>query len=170
MKELTQELDKYIDLYSSELENIDCSTYEDYEFSKDYKDKMSQIMDSVKNEHKPRFKFTFKRALLIASVAILLTCSIIANLVIVNSTKSNEWQTSAFNIVEYKDHSEIYAKPNGEYKSKIEYEFSVDASDKYYLAEEESIKTDKYITKTYHSRKDKNKCLFFINMLTKLFP
>lgn len=161
MTEFTKELDRYIDMYSDELENIDCSAYEDYEFSPEYKAKMSDILKSVREADKPKITFTFKRALMIASVAILLTLSTIANLAIVNSTKSNEWQTSEFNITELNDHSEVYPKLNGNYKTKIENEYSIEVPKGYVLCEDECIKSDDYSDKSYKLKKDPNNYLYF---------
>lgn len=161
MTELTRELDRYIELYSSELENIDCSQYEDYEFSKDYKDKMSRLLGVTKKEYKPRIKFTFKRALLVALVAILLTVSTIVNVSIANVPSNIEWHTKDFNIGEFSDHSVVVPNSNNNYKTEIEHEYSIDIPEKYYLFKEESVKTNKYIDNKYISKDNNDNYLCF---------
>ena len=144
MSDTRSELKKLVPLYCDELNSLDLSLYENYEFSKDYLNKKEKLIKNQSRIYYPLIKTTGRR---IAS-AIIAARNAVRNFFLRN----------------FNDHTVVSvqhdSKDIGDHKSKIEKQYSITVPEGFVLDESESVSTDDHIGLCYYSD-DKKKSIYF---------
>lgn len=158
MSDTRPELKKLVPLYCDELNSLDLSLYENYEFSKDYLNKKAKLIKSQSCIYYPLIKTTGRRiASAIIAAAIMGTTTVAAYAPARNAIKN-------FFLRIFNDHSVVSVQYDsediGDHKSRIEKQYSITVPDGFVLDENESVSTDNYIELCYYSD-DKKKSIYF---------
>ena len=158
MSDTRSELKKLVPLYCNELNSLDLSSYENYEFSEDYLNKKEKLIKSQNRIYYPLIKTTGRRiASAIIAAAIMGTTTVAAYAPARNAIKN-------FFLRIFNDHSVVSVQYDsedlGDHKSRIEKQYSITVPDGFVLDESESVSTDNYIELCYYSD-DKKKSIYF---------
>ena len=158
MSDTRSELKKLVPLYCDELNSLDLSLYENYEFSKDYLNKKEKLIKNQSRIYYPLIKTTGRRiASAIIAAAIMGTTTVAAYAPARNAVRN-------FFLRIFNDHTVVSvqhdSKDIGDHKSKIEKQYSITVPEGFVLVESESVSTDNYIELCYYSD-DKKKSIYF---------
>lgn len=158
MSDTRSELKKLVPLYCNELNSLDLSSYENYEFSEDYLNKKEKLIKSQNRIYYPLIKTTGRRiASAIIAAVIMGTTTVAAYAPARNAVKN-------FFLRIFNDHSVVSVQYDsediGDHKSRIEKQYSITVPDGFVLDENESVSTDNYIELCYYSD-DKKKSIYF---------
>ena len=158
MSDTRSELKKLVPLYCDELNSLDLSLYENYEFSKDYLNKKEKLIKNQSRIYYPLIKTTGRRiASAIIAAAIMGTTTVAAYAPARNAVRN-------FFLRNFNDHTVVSvqhdSKDIGDHKSKIEKQYSITVPEGFVLDESESVSTDNYIELCYYSD-DKKKSIYF---------
>ncbi|WP_456033101.1 DUF4367 domain-containing protein [Ruminococcus sp.] len=158
MSDTRSELKKLVPLYCNELNSLDLSSYENYEFSEDYLNKKEKLIKSQNRIYYPLIKTTGRRiASAIIAAAIMGTTTVAAYAPARNAVKN-------FFLRIFNDHSVVSVQYDsediGDHKSRIEKQYSITVPEGFVLDESESVSTDNYIELCYYSD-DKKKSIYF---------
>lgn len=158
MSDTRSELKKLVPLYCDELNSLDLSLYENYEFSKDYLNKKEKLIKNQSRIYYPLIKTTGRRiASAIIAAAIMGTTTVAAYAPARNAVRN-------FFLRIFNDHTVVSvqhdSKDIGDHKSKIEKQYSITVPEGFVLDESESVSTDNYIELCYYSD-DKKKSIYF---------
>ena len=157
MSDTRSELKKLVPLYCDELNSLDLSSYENYEFSENYLNKKEKLIKSQNRIYYPLIKTTGRRiASAIIAAAIMGTTTVAAYAPARNAIKN-------FFLRIFNDHSVVSVQYDsediGDHKSRIEKRYSITVPDGFVLDENESVSTDNYIELCYYS--DAKKSIYF---------
>ena len=158
MSDTRSELKKLVPLYCDELNSLDLSLYENYEFSKDYLNKKKKLIKNQSRIYYPLIKTTGRRiASAIIAAAIMGTTTVAAYAPARNAVRN-------FFLRIFNDHTVVSvqhdSKDIGDHKSKIEKQYSITVPEGFVLDENESVSTDDHIGLCYYSD-DKKKSIYF---------
>lgn len=158
MSDTRSELKKLVPLYCDELNSLNLSLYENYEFSKDYLNKKEKLIKNQSRIYYPLIKTTGRRiASAIIVAAIMGTTTVAAYAPARNAVRN-------FFLQIFNDHTVVSvqhdSKDIGDHKSKIEKQYSITVPEGFVLDESESVSTDNYIELCYYSD-DKKKSIYF---------
>ncbi len=158
MSDTRSELKKLVPLYCDELNSLDLSLYENYEFSKDYLNKKEKLIKNQSRIYYPLIKTTGRRiASAIIAAAIMGTTTVAAYAPARNAVRN-------FFLRIFNDHTVVSvqhdSKDIGDHKSKIEKQYSITVPEGFVLDENESVSTDDHIGLCYYSD-DKKKSIYF---------
>lgn len=158
MSDTRSELKKLVPLYCDELNSLDLSLYENYEFSKDYLNKKEKLIKNQSRIYYPLIKTTGRRiASVIIAAAIMGTTTVAAYAPARNAVRN-------FFLRIFNDHTVVSvqhdSKDIGDHKSKIEKQYSITVPEGFVLDESESVSTDNHIGLCYYSD-DKKKSIYF---------
>ena len=158
MSDTRSELKKLVPLYCDELNSLDLSLYENYEFSKDYLNKKEKLIKNQSRIYYSLIKTTGRRiASAIIAAAIMGTTTVAAYAPARNAVRN-------FFLRIFNDHTVVSvqhdSKDIGNHKSKIEKRYSITVPNGFILDESESVSTDNYIELCYYSD-DKKKSIYF---------
>ena len=158
MSDARSELKKLVPLYCDELNSLDLSSYNNYEFSEDYLNKKEKLIKSQNHIYYPLIKTTGRRiASAIIAAAIMGTTTVAAYAPARNAVKN-------FFLRIFNDHSVVAVQYDsediGDHKIRIEKQYSITVPDGFVLDESESVSTDNYIELCYYSD-DKKKSIYF---------
>ena len=148
MSDTRLELKKLVPLYCDELNSLDLSLYENYEFSKDYLNKKEKLIKNQSRIYYPLIKTTGRRiASAIIAAAIMGTTTVAAYAPARNAVRN-------FFLRIFNDHTVVSvqhdSKDIGDHKSKIEKQYSITVPEGFVLDESESVSTDNYIELCYY--------------------
>ena len=123
MSDTRSELKKLVPLYCDELNSLDLSLYENYEFSKDYLNKKEKLINNQSRIYYPLIKTTGRRiASAIIAAAIMGTTTVAAYAPARNAVRN-------FFLRIFNDHTVVSvqhdSKDIGDHKSKIEKQYSI---------------------------------------------
>ena len=140
MSDTRSELKKLVPLYCDELNSLDLSLYENYEFSKDYLNKKEKLIKNQSRIYYPLIKTTGRRiASAIIAAAIMGTTTVAAYAPARNAVRN-------FFLRNFNDHTVVSvqhdSKDIGDHKSKIEKQYSITVPEGFVLDESESVSTD----------------------------
>ena len=160
MSDTRSELKKLVPLYCDELNSLDLSLYENYEFSKDYLNKKEKLIKNQSRIYYPLIKTTGRRiASAIIAAAIMGTTTVAAYAPARNAVRN-------FFLRIFNDHTVVSvqhdSKDIGDHKSKIEKQYSITVPEGFVLVESESVSTDNYIELCYYSDDKKKLSLIHI--------
>ena len=157
MSDTRSELKKLVPLYCDELNSLDLSLYENYEFSKDYLNKKEKLIKNQSRIYYPLIKTTGRRiASAIIAAAIMGTTTVAAYAPARNAVRN-------FFLRIFNDHTVVSvqhdSKDIGNHKSKIEKQYSITVPEGFVLDESESVSTesiyfDQYTADSYSSYYD----------------
>lgn len=158
MSDTRSELKKLVPLYCDELNSLDLSLYENYEFSKDYLNKKEKLIKNQSRIYYPLIKTTGRRiASAIIAAAIMGTTTVAAYAPARNAIKN-------FFLRIFNDHSVVSvqhdSKDIGDHKSKIEKQYSITVPEGFVLDESESVSTSSNIGLRYYSE-NKSESIYF---------
>lgn len=158
MSDTRSELKKLVPLYCDELNSLDLSSYSNYEFSEDYLNKKEKLIKNQSRIYYPLIKTTGRRiASAIIAAAIMGTTTVAAYAPARNAVRN-------FFLRIFNDHTVVSvqhdSKDIGDYKSRIEKQYSITVPNGFVLDESESFSTDNYIELCYYSD-DKKKSIYF---------
>lgn len=158
MSDTRSELKKLVTLYCDELNSLDLSLYENYEFSKDYLNKKEKLIKNQSRIYYPLIKTTGRRiASAIIAAAIMGTTTVAAYAPARNAIKN-------FFLRIFNDHSVVSvqhdSKDIGDHKSKIEKQYSITVPEGFVLDESESVSTSSNIGLRYYSE-NKSESIYF---------
>lgn len=158
MSDARSELKKLVPLYCDELNSLDLSSYNNYEFSEDYLNKKEKLIKSQSRIYYPLIKTTGRRiASAIIAAAIMGTTTVAAYAPARNAVKN-------FFLRIFNDHSVVSVQYDsediGDHKSRIEKRYSITVPDGFVLDESESVSTDSHIGLCYYSE-DRSKSIYF---------
>lgn len=150
------ELKKLIPLYCSDLESVDVSEYNDYQFSEKYIKNKEQLIKRQNRVYYPLIKTTGRKvASVIASAALMGTITVVAYEPARNAVKD-------FFIGIFKGYSVVTTSKDSKeidnHKEKIEYQYTIDVPDDFILSD--NTLTDTWVSYVYYTE-DKSKFLFF---------
>ncbi|WP_377071510.1 DUF4367 domain-containing protein [Ruminococcus bicirculans (ex Wegman et al. 2014)] len=158
MSDTRSELKKLVPLYCDELNSLDLSLYENYEFSEDYLNKKEKLIKNQSRIYYPLIKTTGRRiASAVIAAAIMGTTTVAAYAPARNAVKN-------FFLRIFNDHSVVSVQYDsediGDHKSRIEKRYSITVPDGFVLDESESVSTDSHIRLCYYSE-DRSKSIYF---------
>lgn len=158
MSDARSELKKLVPLYCDELNSLDLSSYNNYEFSEDYLNKKEKLIKSQSHIYYPLIKTTARRiASAIIAAVIMGTTTVAAYAPARNAVKN-------FFLRIFNDHSVVSVQYDsediGDHKSRIEKRYSITVPDGFVLDESESVSTDSHIGLCYYSE-DRSKSIYF---------
>ena len=138
MSDTRSELKKLVPLYCDELNRLDLSLYENYEFSKDYLNKKEKLIKNQSRIYYPLIKTTGRRiASAIIAAAIMGTTTVAAYAPARNAVRN-------FFLRIFNDHTVVSvqhdSKDIGDHKSKIEKQYSITVPEGFVLDESESLR------------------------------
>ena len=160
MSDTRSELKKLVPLYCDELNSLDLSLYENYEFSKDYLNKKEKLIKNQSRIYYPLIKTTGRRiASAIIAAAIMGTTTVAAYAPARNAVRN-------FFLRIFNDHTVVSvqhdSKDIGDHKSKIEKQYSITVPEGFVLDESESVSTDnQYRIMRYYSDDKKSESIYF---------
>ena len=140
MSDTRSELKKLVPLYCDELNSLDLSLYENYEFSKDYLNKKEKLIKNQSRIYYPLIKTTGRRiASAIIAAAIMGTTTVAAYAPARNAVRN-------FFLRIFNDHTVVSvqhdSKDIGNHKSKIEKQYSITVPEGFVLDESEILVCD----------------------------
>lgn len=149
MSDTRSELKKLVPLYCNELNSLDLSLYENYEFSEDYLNKKEKLIKNQSHIYYPLIKTTGRRiASAIIAAVIMGTTTVAAYAPARNAVKN-------FFLRIFNDHSVVSVQYDsediGDHKSRIEKRYSITVPDGFVLDESESVSTSSHIGLRYYS-------------------
>lgn len=158
MSDTRSELKKLVPLYCDELNSLDLSLYENYEFSKDYLNKKEKLIKNQSRIYYPLIKTTGRRiASAIIAAAIMGTTTVAAYAPARNAVRN-------FFLRIFNDHTVVSvqhdSKDIGNHKSKIEKRYSITVPNGFILDESESVSTSSNIGLRYYSE-NKSESIYF---------
>lgn len=158
MSDTRSELKKLVPLYCDELNSLDLSLYENYEFSKDYLNKKEKLIKNQSRIYYPLIKTTGRRiASAIIAAAIMGTTTVAAYAPARNAIKN-------FFLRIFNDHSVVSVQHDSkdicDHKSKIEKQYSITVPEGFVLDESESVSTSSNIGLRYYSE-NKSESIYF---------
>ena len=158
MSDTRSELKKLVPLYCNELNSLDLSSYENYEFSEDYLNKKEKLIKSQNRIYYPLIKTTGRRiASAIIAAVIMGTTTVAAYAPARNAVKN-------FFLRIFNDHSVVSVQYDsediGDHKSRIEKQYGITVPEGFVLDENESVSTDDHIGLCYYSN-DRSKSIYF---------
>lgn len=158
MSDTRSELKKLVPLYCDELNSLDLSLYENYEFSKDYLNKKEKLIKNQSRIYYPLIKTTGRRiASAIIAAAIMGTTTVAAYAPARNAVRN-------FFLRIFNDHTVVSvqhdSKDIGNHKSKIEKQYSITVLEGFVLDESESVSTSSNIGLRYYSE-NKSESIYF---------
>lgn len=158
MSDARSELKKLVPLYCDELNSLDLSSYNNYEFSEDYLNKKEKLIKSQSHIYYPLIKTTARRiASAIIAAVIMGTTTVAAYAPARNAVKN-------FFLRIFNDHSVVSVQYDsediGDHKSRIEKRYSITVPDGFVLDESESVSTHSHIGLCYYSE-DRSKSIYF---------
>lgn len=158
MSDTRSELKKLVPLYCDELNSLDLSLYENYEFSKDYLNKKEKLINNQSRIYYPLIKTTGRRiASAIIAAAIMGTTTVAAYAPARNAVRN-------FFLRIFNDHTVVSvqhdSKDIGDHKSKIEKQYSITVPEGFVLDESESVSTSSNIGLRYYSE-NKSESIYF---------
>lgn len=158
MSDTRSELKKLVPLYCDELNRLDLSLYENYEFSKDYLNKKEKLIKNQSRIYYPLIKTTGRRiASAIIAAAIMGTTTVAAYAPARNAVRN-------FFLRIFNDHTVVSvqhdSKDIGNHKSKIEKQYSITVPEGFVLDESESVSTSSNIGLRYYSE-NKSESIYF---------
>ena len=158
MSDTRSELKKLVPLYCDELNRLDLSLYENYEFSKDYLNKKEKLIKNQSRIYYPLIKTTGRRiASAIIAAAIMGTTTVAAYAPARNAVRN-------FFLRIFNDHTVVSvqhdSKDIGDHKSKIEKQYSITVPEGFVLDESESVSTSSNIGLRYYSE-NKSESIYF---------
>lgn len=158
MSDTRSELKKLVPLYCDELNNLDLSLYENYEFSKDYLNKKEKLIKNQSRIYYPLIKTTGRRiASAIIVAAIMGTTTVAAYAPARNAVRN-------FFLRIFNDHTVVSvqhdSKDIGDHKSRIEKQYSITVPEGFVLDESESVSTSSNIGLRYYSE-NKSESIYF---------
>lgn len=158
MSDTQLELKKLVPIYCDELKSLDLSSYENYEFSKDYLNKKEKLIKNQSRIYYPLIKTTGRRiASAIIAAAIMGTTTVAAYAPARNAVRN-------FFLRIFNDHTVVSvqhdSKDIGDHKSKIEKQYSITVPEGFVLDESESVSTSSNIGLRYYSE-NKSESIYF---------
>ena len=158
MSDTRSELKKLVPLYCDELNSLDLSLYENYEFSKDYLNKKEKLIKNQSRIYYPLIKTTGRRiASAIIVAAIMGTTTVAAYAPARNAVRN-------FFLRIFNDHTVVSvqhdSKDIGDHKSRIEKQYSITVPEGFVLDESESVSTSSNIGSRYYSE-NKSESIYF---------
>lgn len=158
MSDTRLELKKLVPLYCDELNSLDLSLYENYEFSKDYLNKKEKLIKNQSRIYYPLIKTIGRRiASAIIAAAIMGTMTVAAYAPARNAVRN-------FFLQIFNDHTVVSvqhdSKDIGNHKSKIEKQYSITVPEGFVLDESESVSTSSNIGLRYYSE-NKSESIYF---------
>lgn len=158
MSDTRSELKKLVPLYCDELNSLDLSLYENYEFSKDYLNKKEKLIKNQSRIYYPLIKTTGRRiASAIIVAAIMGTTTVAAYAPARNAVRN-------FFLRIFNDHTVVSvqhdSKDIGDHKSRIEKQYSITVPNGFVLDESESVSTSSNIGLRYYSE-NKSESIYF---------
>lgn len=158
MSDTRSELKKLVPLYCDELNSLDLSSYENYEFSEDYLNRKEKLIKSQSRIYYPLIKTTGRRiASAIIAAAIMGTTTVAAYEPARNAVKN-------FFLRIFNNHSVVSVQYDsediGDHKSRIEKQYSITVPDGFVLDESESVSTSSHIGLRYYSE-NKSESIYF---------
>lgn len=158
MSDTQLELKKLVPIYCDELKSLDLSSYENYEFSKDYLNKKEKLIKNQSRIYYPLIKTTGRRITsAIIAAAIMGTTTVAAYAPARNAVRN-------FFLRIFNDHTVVSvqhdSKDIGDHKSKIEKQYSIIVPEGFVLDESESVSTSSNIGLRYYSE-NKSESIYF---------
>lgn len=158
MSDTRSELKKLVPLYCDELNSLDLSLYENYEFSNDYLNKKEKLIKNQSRIYYPLIKTTGRRiASAIIVAAIMGTTTVAAYAPARNAVRN-------FFLRIFNDHTVVSvqhdSKDIGDHKSRIEKQYSITVPEGFVLDESESVSTSSNIGLRYYSE-NKSESIYF---------
>lgn len=158
MSDTRLELKKLVPLYCDELNSLDLSSYENYEFSEDYLNKKEKLIKSQSRIYYPLIKTTGRRiASAIIAAAIMGTTTVAAYAPARNAVKN-------FFLRIFNNHSVVSVQYDsediGNHKNRIEKRYSITVPGNFVLDESESVSTSSHIGLRYYSE-NKSESIYF---------
>lgn len=158
MSDTRSELKKLVPLYCNELNSLDLSSYENYEFSEGYLNKKEKLIKNQSRIYYPLIKTTGRRiASAIIVAAIMGTTTVAAYAPARNAIKN-------FFLRIFNDHSVVSVQYDsediGDHKSRIEKQYSITVPENFVLDESESVSTSSHIGLRYYSE-NKSESIYF---------
>ena len=158
MSDTRSELKKLVPLYCDELNSLDLSLYENYEFSKDYLNKKEKLIKNQSRIYYPLIKTTGRRiASAIIAAAIMGTTTVAAYAPARNAVRN-------FFLRIFNDHTVVSvqhdSKDIGVHKRMIEKQYSITVPEGFVLDESESVSTSSNIGLRYYSE-NKSESIYF---------
>lgn len=158
MSDTRSELKRLVPLYCNELNSLDLSSYENYEFSENYLNKKEKLIKNQSHIYYPLIKTTGRRiASAIIAAVIMGTTTVAAYAPARNAVKN-------FFLRIFNDHSVVSVQYDsediGDHKSKIEKQYSITVPDGFVLDESESVSTSSHIGLRYYSE-NKSESIYF---------
>ena len=158
MSDTRSELKKLVPLYCDELNSLDLSLYENYEFSKDYLNKKEKLIKNQSRIYYPLIKTTGRRiASAIIVAAIMGTTTVAAYAPARNAVRN-------FFLRIFNDHTVVSvqhdSKDIGDHKSRIEKQYCITVPGGLVLEESMSVSTSSNIGMRYYSE-NKSESIYF---------